>query len=186
VAILDENSDIVANAFEGNGGNIDITTQGIFGLQVSDKLTPNSDITASSQLGIDGTITINTANVDPSRGLTELPFNFTDPSNQIIAGCPADTGNRFTAIGRGGIPDNPRDYLPGNAVWQDRRNVSVFPDNQPAVNLPSETSEKQLIEAQGWIVDKNGTVILTAESSGGNRVDFGGVSFSCGGRNDLD
>jgi len=186
VAILDKNSDITANAFEGNGGNIDITTQGIFGLQVSDTLTQNSDITASSQLGIDGTITINTPNVDPSRGLTELPFNFTDPSNQIIAGCPADTGNRFTAIGRGGIPDNPRDYLPGNAVWQDRRNVAVFPDNQPAVNLPSETSEKQIIEAQGWIVDEEGTVILTAESSGGNRGDFGRVSSSCGGRNDLD
>ncbi|WP_446396740.1 two-partner secretion domain-containing protein [Coleofasciculus sp. E1-EBD-02] len=186
VAVLDENSDIAANAFEGNGGNIDITTQGIFGLQVSDKLTPNNDITASSQLGIDGRITINTPNVDPSRGLTELPFNFTDPSNQIIAGCPADTGNRFTAIGRGGIPDNPRDYLPGNAVWQDRRNVAAFPDNQPTVTLPSETPEKQIIEAQGWIVNEEGTVILTAESSGGNRGDFGGVSSSCGGINDLD
>ncbi|MEQ8381254.1 MAG: S-layer family protein [Coleofasciculus sp. A1-SPW-01] len=186
IAILDENSDIVANAFEGDGGDIDITTQGFFGLQVSDKLTPNSDITASSQLGIDGRITINTPNVDPSRGLTELPFNFTDPSNQIIAGCPADTGNRFTAIGRGGIPDNPRDYLQGNSVWQDRRNVAGFLDNKPAVNLPSETPKKQIIEAEGWIVDENGTVILTAKSSGGNRVDFGEGSSSCGGRNDLD
>ncbi|MEQ8998250.1 MAG: filamentous hemagglutinin N-terminal domain-containing protein [Coleofasciculus sp. B1-GNL1-01] len=186
VAVLEENSDIVANAFEGNGGNIDITTQGIFGLQVSDELTPNSDITASSQLGIDGTITINTPNVDPSRGLTELPFNFTDPSNQIIAGCPADTGNRFTAIGRGGIPDNPRDYLQGNSVWQDRRNVAGFLDNKPAVNLPSETPEKQIIEAQGWMVDEDGTVILTAEPNGGKRIDFGEGSSSCGGRNDLD
>ncbi|WP_446404647.1 hypothetical protein [Coleofasciculus sp. C1-SOL-03] len=163
-----------------------LTTQGIFGLQVSDQLTPNSDITASSQLGIDGTITINTPNVDPSRGLTELPFNFTDPSNQIIAGCPADTGNRFTVIGRGGIPDNPRDYLQGNAVWRDRRNVAAFSDQQPAVNLPSETSENRIIEAQGWIVDEEGTVILTAESSGGKRVDLGGGSSSCEGRNDLD
>ncbi|MFP5269904.1 two-partner secretion domain-containing protein [Coleofasciculus sp.] len=186
VSILEGNSDITANAFEGNGGNIIITTQGIFGLQVSDKLTPNSDITASSQLGIGGTITINTPNVDPSSGLTELPLNFTDPSNQIIAGCPADTGNRFTVIGRGGIPNNPRDYLPGNAVWRDWRSVSAFPDNQPAVNLPSEIHEKQLIEAQGWIVDENGTVILTAESSGEKRVVFGGVSSSCGGKNDLD
>ncbi|MFW5664500.1 MAG: filamentous hemagglutinin N-terminal domain-containing protein [Coleofasciculus sp.] len=181
VALLDENSDITANAFEGNGGNIDITTQGIFGLQVSDELTPNSDITASSQLGIDGTITINTPNVDPSRGLTELPLNFTDPSNQIIAGCPADTGNRFTAIGRGGIPDNPRDYLQGNAVWQDRRNVAAFPDNQPAVNLPSEMPEKQIIEAQGWIVDEEGTVILTAEPNGEKSVNFEMSSSSCGG-----
>ncbi|MEQ8957919.1 MAG: hypothetical protein RLP02_08360 [Coleofasciculus sp. C2-GNP5-27] len=62
----------------------------------------------------------------------------------------------------------------------------MFSDKQPAVNLPSETPEKQIIEAQGWIVDEEGTVILTAESSGGNRVDFGGMLSSCGGRNDLD
>ncbi len=42
-----ENSDIVANASEGNGGNININTSGLFGLQFRSELTFASDITAS-------------------------------------------------------------------------------------------------------------------------------------------
>ncbi|MEL7246457.1 MAG: S-layer family protein, partial [Cyanobacteria bacterium J06573_2] len=59
-----ENSDIIANAVEGNGGNINITTQGIFGLEFSEQLTSESDITASSEFGINGTVDINNVNID--------------------------------------------------------------------------------------------------------------------------
>lgn len=54
-----ENSDITANAVGGKGGNIDITSDFIFSLESRNQLTPNSDITASSELGIDGTVTLN-------------------------------------------------------------------------------------------------------------------------------
>ncbi|HEY9833030.1 MAG TPA: filamentous hemagglutinin N-terminal domain-containing protein, partial [Stenomitos sp.] len=40
VAVPRENSDITANAFTGQGGNINITTQGIYGLQFRPRLTP--------------------------------------------------------------------------------------------------------------------------------------------------
>ena len=40
-----ENSDIIANAVQGNGGNIDITTQGIIGLEFRNTLTPKDDLT---------------------------------------------------------------------------------------------------------------------------------------------
>ena len=53
-----ENSDITANAIAGNGGNIEISSDFIFGLESRPELTPFSDITASSELGIDGTVTI--------------------------------------------------------------------------------------------------------------------------------
>lgn len=53
-----ENSDITANAIAGNGGNITIDSDYIFGLSSTTELTPFSDITASSELGIDGTVTI--------------------------------------------------------------------------------------------------------------------------------
>ncbi|MEM1392181.1 MAG: filamentous hemagglutinin N-terminal domain-containing protein [Cyanobacteria bacterium P01_H01_bin.150] len=52
VALPNENSDITANAFTGNGGNINITSQGILGIQPRSQLTPQSDITASSETGI--------------------------------------------------------------------------------------------------------------------------------------
>ena len=54
VAVPQENSDITANAFEGRGGNINITTNAIYGLEFRNQLTSLSDITASSQLGING------------------------------------------------------------------------------------------------------------------------------------
>ena len=46
-----ENSDIVANAIQGRGGNIQITTESIFGLKYRSQLTPENDITASSKFG---------------------------------------------------------------------------------------------------------------------------------------
>jgi large exoprotein involved in heme utilization and adhesion len=181
VAVPTENSDITANAFAGNGGNINITAQGIFGLQVSEQLTPNSDITASSQLGIDGTVELNTPDVDPSRGLTALPSNLSNPSDQIVAGCPADRGNKFAVTGRGGIPDNPSQYLREGAVWLDTRDLSgANRPTPPIANNPYPTPHNQsLIEAQGWIVDEHGTVTLTAEPNTGRQSNSWVSSQSC-------
>ncbi|MFE4108704.1 two-partner secretion domain-containing protein, partial [Almyronema epifaneia] len=97
-----ENSDITANAIQGNGGNIQITTQGIFGLEFRDQLTSESDITASSQFGVNGTVTINNPNVDADSGIVELPENVVDLSNQVATGCAEQANNRFVATGRGG------------------------------------------------------------------------------------
>ncbi|MFP4411586.1 beta strand repeat-containing protein [Coleofasciculus sp.] len=182
VGVPSENSDITANAFEGNGGNITITTKTILGLQVSEMLTPKSDITASSELGIDGPIVINTPNIDPSRGLIELPSTFSDPSGQIVSGCPADTGDRFVVTGRGGIPHSPSQYLSGRAIWEDTRGLSRqnSPSSTPTNSQLSQTDTQPLIEAQGWVVDKNGTVILTAEPYRGKRVNIGMDFRSCG------
>jgi filamentous hemagglutinin family protein len=200
-AVPHENSDITANAFQGNGGDINIKTQGIFGFYLSDRPTLNSEITASSQLGVDGTIDIQTSEIDPSKGLTELPSNVTNPSNRIVAGCSIERGDRFVITGGGGLPENPTQYLLGQVIVQDTRNLSQMNlSTQPIVTTPfppedyslgtSEagdllsrgeemtkvilqrevtekqfviTSEQPLIEAQGWIVDEDGTVILTAE-----------------------
>jgi len=182
VGVLSENSDITANAFEGNGGNITITTQTILGLQVSEILTPKSDITASSELGIDGRILINTPNIDPSRGLIELPSTFSDPSGQIISGCPADTGDRFVVTGRGGIPNSPSQYLSGRAIWEDTRGLSsqISPSSTAANPQRPKTDPQPLIEAQGWVVDNDGTVILTAEPYQGKRVNIGMDFRTCG------
>jgi len=182
VGVLSENSDIIANAFEGNGGNITITTQTILGLQLSEILTPNSDIIASSELGIDGRIVINTPNIDPSRGLIELPSTFSDPSGQIISGCPADTGDRFVVTGRGGIPHSPSQYFSGRAIWEDTRRLSsqISPSSTPTNSQRTQPDSQPLIEAQGWVVDKDGTVILTAEPYRGKQVHIAMDFRTCG------
>ncbi|MEL6463305.1 MAG: hypothetical protein AAFQ91_34725, partial [Cyanobacteria bacterium J06621_15] len=83
VAVPKENSDITANASFGNGGNVDITSQGIFGITPRSQLTPQSDITASSETGIQGTINITNPEIDPNQGVIELPEGLVDKSNQI-------------------------------------------------------------------------------------------------------
>ncbi|MEM8642049.1 MAG: hypothetical protein AAGG51_25040, partial [Cyanobacteria bacterium P01_G01_bin.54] len=90
-----ENSDITANAFSGSGGNININAVAIYGLGFRPFLTPLSDITASSQLGIQGSVILNLTGVDLSQSLTALPG---EPVNTEVAeGC--------QAIGRGATVD---------------------------------------------------------------------------------
>jgi filamentous hemagglutinin family protein len=194
LAVPQENSDITANAFRGRGGDININAKGIFGLQVSEELTPNSDITASSQLGIDGSININTPGVDPITRLTELPANIIDSANQIVAACATDRDNSFVITGRGGLPENPTNYLLLQVVLQDPRNF--YSENQPAssttsnhrpikinniegISQASTNDNQAIIEAQGWKIDENGTVILTSEASGGRLPSSGVPSLFC-------
>ncbi|NEP25006.1 S-layer family protein, partial [Moorena sp. SIO3I6] len=176
IGIRQENSDITANAFEGNGGNINITTQGIIGLEFRENLTPLSDITASSEFGVDGTVNINAPQIDPSRGLSELPSDVIDVSQLIEKNlCAAGEGSEFIATGRGGLPISPNETLNPNATWDDWR-ITEQPQtrirkrrsrsrqhqlqiNQPQTNNPK---PKQIVEAQGWVIGANGEVILTA------------------------
>jgi large exoprotein involved in heme utilization and adhesion len=60
VAVPNEDSDISANAFTGSGGRVNITATGIYGIESRPRQTELSDITASSELGVQGTIQINT------------------------------------------------------------------------------------------------------------------------------
>ncbi|MEX0272735.1 hypothetical protein AB3R30_26915, partial [Leptolyngbyaceae cyanobacterium UHCC 1019] len=92
VGVKSENSDITANAFTGSGGRVNITAQGIYGLQFRPRLTEFSDITASSTFGVSGVVAINTLGVDPSRGLQQLPGGLVDPSNRIDQKCAAGSG----------------------------------------------------------------------------------------------
>ncbi|MEH1951316.1 MAG: S-layer family protein [Nostoc sp.] len=156
-----ENSDIIANAFNGNGGNINITTQGIFGLKLGDRLTPESDITASSQFGVSGTVQVNTIGIDPNSGLVELPVNVTDPSQQIATGCADSQGSRFVATGRGGVPQNPTQQVATLSTWDDVRDLSAYRKTGD-LNAQIPTSPKILIEATTWHRNAKGKVELIA------------------------
>lgn len=82
VAVPREDSDISANAYTGIGGNVRINAQDVFGIQARSQLTIESDITASSQLGVQGQVTIIQPNIQPTQGLIELPTDILD-SNLI-------------------------------------------------------------------------------------------------------
>lgn len=78
------NSDITANAVEGNAGNIDITSDAILGIRQSDRLTPQSDITASSELGIDGTVNINSPENNADDEIVLAPIGQEETSAEVV------------------------------------------------------------------------------------------------------
>lgn len=183
VGVLRENSDITANAFTGRGGRVDITAQGVYGLRFQPRLTPLSDITASSQFGISGTVVLNTPDVDPNRGLVALPTDLTDPAQQISQNCTPGsktTASSFVATGRGGIPLSPDEPLEGRAVvtkWVplpeeigEGRGDGVEQTGRggrqaPELNQPIAKSQPAIVEAQGLIVGRDGTTELIATMS---------------------
>ncbi len=106
-----QNSQIVANAFGGPGGNIHI----IAGQLISD---PATAISASSTLGIDGSVNIEAPDSDVSADLAVLPASFLDAARLLQAGCGAARAglSSLVEVGRGGLPPAPDDYLPSLAL----------------------------------------------------------------------
>ncbi|HEY9832521.1 MAG TPA: S-layer family protein, partial [Stenomitos sp.] len=145
-------------------------TQGLFGIQFRPQRTPKNDITVSSTFGLSGTFALNTPGVDPSRGLAQLPTNVVDASQQIDQRCTpqaANQGGSFTVTGRGGIPPSPNDTLQAeflitpNWVILDSEKENNTP---PAPTTPTNSAPKQLVEAQGWRMNEQGQVVLTASA----------------------
>ena len=179
IAVPRENSGITANAFRGRGGNINITTQGIFGLERRDQLTPLSDITASSELGLDGIIEINTPEVDPRQKLVNLPEEPVDVARLIDQNlCAVGQGSEFTITGRGGLPNSPNQALSGDHTWEDWRlaesndprveSQTTVPRRTPASThkpTTNDSGEEKIREFQGWTINARGNVVLTAESN---------------------
>ncbi len=157
-----ENSDIIANAVEGNGGQIDIITQGIFGLEFRDELTEESDITASSQFGVNGIVDINNISIDPSTGLVELSVDLADSSQQIASGCSSNTGNTFVSTGRGGIAKNPNQQVDLNPTWSDIRDLSAFRQQNKDSQVATNSNKPAIVEATGFIRNANGEIELVA------------------------
>jgi filamentous hemagglutinin family protein len=163
-ALPNEDSDIVANAVLGSGGNIEIFTQGIFGLKFRPQTTSQSDITASSELGVSGTVQVNNVGVDPNSGLIELPENVTDPSQQIASGCSANQGSSFVATGRGGIPQNPTQDVRSDRTWSDTRDISAYRKNN-AVTAQIPEPPETLVQATSWHRNAQGKIELVADKS---------------------
>lgn len=175
-----ENSDITANAQQSFGGRVTITTQGIFGIEFREQITPASDITASSELGAEfnGVVELNTPDADPSRGLVELP-NVLPPNTQVVAACRKTEGSQFIVTGRGGLPEAPTQTIRDSTVWEDlrlaargggeeKRDIAekqskLQPSSKQSAPV-STSASSAIVEAQRWIVDAKGQVMLVADA----------------------
>ena len=168
-----QNNDIVANAQQGSGGNIDITAESIIGIQERSSNPSNNtnDLDVSSELSIDGTVTINNPDVDPTSGIIELPTVPIDAEsilaqdlckveNEDIAG-----GSSFIITGRGGLTPTSAESLDNRdrvVNWADET-VEV---SQGVVSVPkSKQSQKQkIVQSQGFALASDGSLWLTANT----------------------
>jgi large exoprotein involved in heme utilization and adhesion len=164
-------SDITANAVRGNGGRVNITTQGQFGIEFRPQLTPKNDITVSSEFGLTGEFRLNRPDIDPSRGLVNLPTDVVDASNQIAQTCPTGGGsvvqNEFIVTGRGGLPDNPSEVVSTDAVWTDLRTPTAVSriQSEEFVAPRVVTSQPPIVEANQWVINEQGEVVLIATTA---------------------
>jgi large exoprotein involved in heme utilization and adhesion len=179
VAFPNQNNDITANASQGRGGNINLTAQSIFGLEERPLNPFTNDINASSEFDLQGNISIDTPDIDPSRGLIELPQTVTDPNEQIAQNpCQRGADSEFIITGKGGIPPNPNENLDSDSVRvglvdpvpsesreAEASAVSVSRTVQrggEAEEKVSSSNPQEKVPAQGWVFTEDGKVMLTA------------------------
>ncbi|MDJ0736603.1 MAG: S-layer family protein [Nostocaceae cyanobacterium] len=167
-----DNSDITANAEQSFAGRVVINAKAIYGTEFRQQLTPESDITASSEAGAEfnGFVELNTPEVDPSKGLVELEESPVDGSRQIATSCKIKD-NTFVLRGRDRLPENPTGTIRARTVWQDLRTLSredskTFQQatvKQISTNDNLENDNLEIIESQGWIINSDGEVELVAQ-----------------------
>ncbi|MBW4509458.1 MAG: filamentous hemagglutinin N-terminal domain-containing protein [Scytonematopsis contorta HA4267-MV1] len=159
-----ERSKITANSTDARGGKININTQGLF-QSLDSRITARG---ATQELS--GTVNITTL-VDPSRGVAELPqylINAAALINQHF--CARAYKSSFTITGRGGIAPSPYDVFAGETTWEDWRMNPISQgrgEGQKVTSVMDEkkvttTTQKEVVEAQGWVVNKKGQVELVA------------------------
>ncbi len=169
LAFPNQDNDIVANASQGRGGNIEILTQAIFGLEERASTPPNltNDIDASSEFGLQGDFSLNTPDFDPTTGLINLPASVGDASDQISQNpCEQGVGSEFIVTGKGGLPPNVNESL--NSESAQVGLIETVPSPQQKVganNIPSDNSIPEAVPAMGWVFNDKGEVTLTAYSN---------------------
>lgn len=104
-----DGSQIIARAKKGAGGNINIVTVGVYNF-TGEPIT--EVINASSEMGVDGVVTISTPDNNAEEGLLVLSSNLLDISGLLDAPCAlADSQSSFVLVGREGVPNAANDLI---------------------------------------------------------------------------
>ncbi len=161
-------STVTSRAIAGRGGNINISVKDLL-------ITPDSYVSASSELGIDGEVNIRTFTLVDRNSLSNLPEAIANVENSIVQQC-GSTNNgmgKFTYVGRGGLPSSPLNDFPSeNMAIADMtipQSQSISSFSQPkalqdSIFVPT-SQEATIVEARGWMVNSNGNIVLTAQTS---------------------
>ncbi|MEM7773435.1 MAG: hypothetical protein AAF327_23380, partial [Cyanobacteria bacterium P01_A01_bin.37] len=165
LAQLPEDSDVIANAFEGNGGNIFASAPLILGFRQFDGVdTSESDFVASSELGLDGNVNFDTN--DPPEP-EDPPIDFVVP--EVNQGCLTSRRSRaarFRDLGRGGLSINPYEPLSNSGLVDDIRLPRYLDSSSSDIENANDAVDAidQIIEAHYWSTDEAGNTILIADN----------------------
>ena len=180
VAFPNGNNDIIADARQGNGGDIKISAESLFGIEERPLNDFTNDINASSARGaqFDGNVAITTPEVDAIRGATELPTNVIEAQQTTAEACSAnpDNGepNGLIVKGKGGIqpaPDLPlsAEILSVGGKIVPESNTSNTPTNPASTQIkPIQTNNGEIYPAMGIVRTEDGRIILTAHPTANN------------------
>ena len=140
-ATPNQNNNLIASAEQGTGGNINIVSAGVFGLEERSSTPDNNtnDIDASSDLGIDGSVNVNTTN-DFLNSFELIIPEFIVAEKALQGSCFARRNSQqgsFVYGGTGGLPANP-----DSAVDEEPSLSSRLPDirSNPQVLNPSDVN----------------------------------------------
>ena len=168
---IQEDSDIVASAVAGNGGQIQLVTEGIFGFVLGPDTSFENNIDASSDFGVDGTVEIESPQIDPTRGLEAIPSEVLNVENLIASSCGRGANlediGEFYAVGRKGLRlppgENPLalDAIAYEWVIRPEGLTTTLPRSNRS--QPISSHSPLIVEAQGWHRTPEGQVVLTAE-----------------------
>ena len=145
--VAKKNSEVTANAFDGRGGNIDINAEGLFLFD-----SPENIFSASSELGIDGEIQINTPDINLQKELEQSELEIFIAEQAIANSCLARSSQQgnFTIGNNGGLPKNPNSNYSDADFSLTGVNRLTTTTNQPS-EIPENTRQQNssAIPAQG-------------------------------------
>ncbi len=178
--IAGNGSDIIASAVDGNGGNINITAESLLGIEERTATLGNgtNDIDASSEFGLDGTVSIFTPDITTIQRVTELPNNIVEPEQTVAQAC---SNNRDTSVasnfvikGKGGIPPLITAPMGSEMITI---NGEIAANSTEGYAIP--TSIGDIIPARGVIKTPDGRIILTATPVSGSASRMAHGSLNC-------
>jgi filamentous hemagglutinin family protein len=158
--IAKKNSQVTANAFAGRGGNLDINAEGLFLFD-----SPSNIFSASSELGIDGTIQINTPDIDLQRELEQSELELPTTEEAIAGSCLARSNQQgsFIVNNGTGLPKSP------NSNYSDLDSTLTGISSLPQTTKQPEVIEKSdqqsntsMLRAERMVETEDGRVFLVA------------------------
>ncbi|HEY9620823.1 MAG TPA: hypothetical protein V6C78_10660 [Crinalium sp.] len=180
--VLQDGSDILATANQGQGGRINIvapiffasgynpanpSNQGISTADV-DRLRRNNqvDISATSQASTPGTVDISTRLIFSESALTPVAVTLTPPEQVIAGSCLARRNvaqDRFVVTGSGGLPPTPDEWLSSPYELTQVRPLSgeAIAPSSPVPQASGWQLGDPIDEAQGLYATADGHLLLS-------------------------